>query len=94
MEKKKMNKTALKYGSISMGVTAVVIALVIVFNLVIAELPAKWTKIDTSKTGVLTFTDETKQYLGNVNEKVELFLVAKTGSEDPMICQLLQATSS
>lgn len=89
MEKKKMNKTALKYGSISIGLTAVVIALVIVFNLVIAELPAKWTKIDTSTNGLVSFTEETKQYLEGVNDKVEIFLIAQTGYEDQMICQLL-----
>lgn len=89
MEKKKMNKTALKYGSISIGITAVVIALVIVFNLVIAELPAKWVKIDTSTNGLVSFTEETKQYLGGVNDKVEIFLIAQTGYEDQMICQLL-----
>lgn len=89
MEKKKINKTALKYGSLSMGVTAVVIALVIVFNLVIAELPSKWVKIDTSTNGLVSFTDATKQYLSGVNEKVEIFVVAQTGYEDQMIGQLL-----
>ncbi len=89
MEKKKMNKTALKYGSLSIGVTAVVIALVIVFNLVIAELPAKWVKIDTSENAVVSFTEDTKNYLAGVTDKVEIYLIAQTGYEDVRIMQLL-----
>jgi ABC-2 type transport system permease protein len=84
-----MTKTALKYGSISIGLTAVVIALVIVFNLVTAELPAKWVKIDTSTNGLVSFTDNTKEYLKGVNDEIEIFLVVRTGYEDQMICQLL-----
>ena len=94
MEKKNTNKKALKFGSISIALTAVVIAIVVVFNLLIAELPSKWVKIDTSKNGLVSFSEATKNYLEGVNDEVEIYLVAETGKEDGMIKQLLEYYAS
>ncbi len=89
MEKKKMNKKALKLGSLSIAVTVIVIAIVIAFNMVVAELPSEWTKIDTTANGLVSFSDATKEYLSKIDDKVEIYLIAEEGSEDALVTQLL-----
>lgn len=45
-----LNKKYLKIGSFSITMTAVVVAVVIVLNLFIAEVPSTYTKFDLSST--------------------------------------------
>ena len=47
--KNDFNKKTIKNGSYSMVITAIVIVAVIVLNLIVGELPTKYTQIDASE---------------------------------------------
>lgn len=85
-----LNKKYLKIGSFSLTMTAVVIAVVIVANLFIAELPATWTKYDLSSASLYSVGTETETILASVDEDVTFTLLAQRGNEDQTILELLE----
>ncbi len=88
-ENKKINKKYLKLGSFSIIMTAVVIAVVIVINLFIAELPSTLTKLDMSGKQLYTIGAETEAVIDAVDEDVTFYIVAQRGTEDSTIQNLL-----
>ena len=51
-EKKKISKKLLKNGSYTMGISVVFIAAVVLVNLIVGELPSKYSQIDISDSGL------------------------------------------
>lgn len=84
------NKKILRHGSYSIGVTAVLIAIVVVLNLVVQELPASFREIDLSSEKLYTIGDQTKEVLENLDKDVELYFIAQDGSESTDIQRLLE----
>ena len=83
-------KRVLKLGSISLTTTAVVIAVVVVLNLLVGELPATVTKIDQSALGLYTVGEETETILAGVDTDVHFYVLAERGMEDTTILTLLE----
>ncbi len=84
-----VNKKYLKIGSFSITMTIVVIAVVIVVNLLVGELPSSVTKIDMSGEELYTIGAETRSVISSVDEDVTFYLIAQRGSEDSLIEELL-----
>ena len=55
-EKKPLNLRALKGGSYSLVLCAVVLAAVVLLNLLVGALPSTYTKLDASAVGMLTLS--------------------------------------
>ena len=89
-EKRTQNKKILRNGSYSIGITAVVIAIVVVFNLVVQELPSNLREIDLSSEKLYTIGDQTKEVLDNLDKDVEMYLIAQDGTESSDIQRLLE----
>ena len=89
-EKRQQNKKILRHGSYSIGVTAIVIAIVVVLNLVIQELPSSIREIDLSSEKLYTIGDQTKDLLDNLDKDVELYFIAQDGTESSDIQRLLE----
>lgn len=85
----KINKKTLKNGSYSVLSTIVVIAVLILVNLIVGELPEKYTQIDLSDTQLYTITDETEEYINNLEQDVTLYYIVQNGNEDSRISKLL-----
>ena len=58
-----INKKQMKKGSYSIAITAIVIAIVIAANLVMAEIPSQYTQVDVSEQKLYTISDETQKLL-------------------------------
>ncbi len=84
-----MNKKILKKGSYSMIYTAILLAVLIVINLIVAEIPEEYTKIDVSGTKINTMTDDTKEYLDTLEKEVTIYYIVQNGNEDEVIDNLL-----
>ena len=84
-----MNKKILKKGSYSMIYTAVLLAVLIVINLIVAEIPEEYTKIDVSETALNTMSDDTKEFLDTVEKEVTIYYIVQNGNEDELIDNLL-----
>lgn len=88
--KNDFNKKTIRNGSYSMVITAVVIVAVIVLNLIVGELPTKYTQIDASQEKIYTIGEETEKVVKNLDKDVTLYLIAQSGSEDDVIQKMLQ----
>lgn len=80
-EQRKRNKKLLKHGTYSMAVTAVVIAIVVVLNLVVQEIPSKYREIDLSSQKLYTIGEQTEKILKNLKKDVTLYYIAQDGTE-------------
>ena len=83
-------KRVLKLGSIILTTMAVVVAVVLVLNLFVSELPATVTKFYGSALGLYTVGEETETILSGVDTDVHLYLLAERGMEDTTILTLLE----
>lgn len=88
--RRKQNKKVLKHGSYSMAVTAVVIAITVVLNLAVQELPSKYREIDLSSQKLYTIGGQTEKLLKSLDKEVELYFIAQDGSESSDIEKLLE----
>lgn len=77
--------TGTKYGAYSAGITAVVIAIVIVFNLIIGQLPEKYRNIDVSSTNIYEITDTSKEMLENLDKDLTMKVLAVEEETDERI---------
>lgn len=88
------NKTNLKSrnvrgGSYSTVLTAIVIIIILVINVIVSVLPANYTKIDASETKLFTLSKQTTNLLKNVDDDITIYFVAQSGKEDDSIEELL-----
>ena len=90
-EKHSMLRTARgKNGLMSTGMIAIVVAIVILFNLAVGLLPAKVRQFDLSSTKIYEISDTTKEYLANLKEKIHLVVVAEPDKIDSRISRFLE----
>lgn len=70
---KRFNRRKFKYGSIATAITVVVIAAVVLVNVVVELMSDRVNmSIDLTENGVFEISQETKDYLSTVNEKVNI----------------------
>ncbi|MGI6095928.1 MAG: GldG family protein [Lachnospiraceae bacterium] len=93
-ENRKKQQKSIRNGSYSMGITAVVIAIVVVLNLVVQEIPVQYRKFDLSETNLYSIGDQTKNTLENLDQDVTLYLIVEEGSESADIQNLLERYES
>nr|WP_303043174.1 Gldg family protein [Enterocloster bolteae] len=74
-----------KKGSYMALFTLVVIAAVIVLNLIVGKLPAKYLKHDLSSNQILTLGDTTRDILAQLDRDVTIHIVADPNSVDERI---------
>lgn len=84
------HKKNLKHGSYSFLVTAIVIALTIVVNLMMGQLPAEATQLDASTQKLYSIGDETRDLVGSLEKDVELYYIVTSGNENNLISKMLE----
>lgn len=90
IHKNKGNKKMLKHGSYSIAMTALVIAIVVILNLVIQELPSKYREFDLSTQKLYTIGEQTEKILKNLKKDVNLYYISQDGTESNDIEKLLE----
>ena len=75
----------LKKGSYMALFTIVVIAAIIIANLIIGKIPAKYRKWDLSTNQILTLGDTTKDILSKLDKDVTIHIIASPDSVDERI---------
>ena len=88
--KKKINMKALRNGSYSVLVSVVVIALVVLMNMIVGQIPTKYTQFDISTGKLYTIGNDTKNVLKNLKQDITIYYVVQSGSEDSNIEKLLE----
>lgn len=85
-----ISKKHIKNGSYSMIMTVVFVAAVIVINMIVGEIPSKYTQIDMSESGLYSIGDETKKALKELDKDVTIYQIAQSGYEDENISAILK----
>lgn len=88
------NQSALHGGVYSLTITAVVIALVIVLNLMAEALPKNITQYDISASKLYSVTSNTKMVLNNLKDDVTIYWIVQAGEEDSILSNLLNKYDS
>lgn len=83
--KKLWKTTGTKHGSYSVGLTALVIAIVVAANLILGQLPEKYRNIDVSSTRIYEISDTSRELLKNLKYKVKFTVLAEKESTDDRI---------
>lgn len=85
-----VSSKTLSLGAYSTGMIAVAVAIVAVINLVLGELPVSWTSIDVTSQKLYSLTDQTKEYVKNVQEDVTIYAIVAEENKDTTVGQTLQ----
>ena len=88
------NRNALRGGSYSLTISAVVLAILIVVNLFASALPAAVTKYDISASKLYSITSNTKVVVNALEQDVTIYWVVQSGQEDEVIENLLSKYDS
>ena len=85
----KRNQLAMKGGSYSLIMTAVVLAILIVANIFVSAMPTTLTKYDISSSKLYSITSNTKVVVNNLQQNVTIYWVVQADEEDEIIENLL-----
>ena len=88
-----MKNKSLKIGAYSTVICVVVIAIAIVVNMLVGAIPTKFTKFDTTGSGIYELSEDTKNIVSGINEDITLYLVCESGKENATINEFLSRYS-
>ena len=86
--------TALQGGAYALMITAVVLALAVVVNILVSVLPVNLTKFDMSASQLYSVTSNTKVVLNGLTEDVTIYWIVQADEEDAVIETLLSKYES
>ena len=69
--------------------TVILIAVIVVINLIVGEIPTKYTQIDVSTQKLYTISDKTKEFLDELDQDVTIYHIVQNGNEDDVVEKLL-----
>lgn len=87
-------RIAMRGGVYSLLVTAVVLALLIVLNVMVNALPTTLTKYDISSSRLYSVTSNTKVVVNNLEQNVTIYWIVQADAEDDVIENLLHQYES
>lgn len=88
------NRTAFQGGTYALSITAVVLAILIVLNILVSSLPSSLTKFDISAAKLYSITSNTKVVVNALEEDVTIYWIVQSGEEDDVIETLLSKYDS
>ena len=93
-EKKKwtegLKTRSFRVGGYSIAMTAVVLAIVVVANLLASALPATWTKFDTTSFQLYSISEQTEKIVKGLDRQVEIYWIVQSGKEDQTLQTFLE----
>lgn len=93
-EKKEWNRIASRGGSYSLTLTALVLAILVVINVLVSALPSSWTNYDISSAKLYSITSNTKVVVNALEKDVTIYWITQSGEEDAVIENLLSKYES
>ena len=86
--------TGTRRGSYSVGLTVLVVAVVIVFNLIVGQIPEAFRNIDVSSTKIYEISDTTRDLLDSMDRDVDMKVLAVKDETDERITTFLSKYES
>jgi len=88
------NRLALRGGSYSLVMTAIVLAILIMVNIFVSSLPPAMTKYDISASKLYSITSNTKAVVNALKDDVTIYWIVQADKEDEVIENLLSKYES
>ena len=85
-----MSVKNLSFSAYSTGMIAVAVALVVVVNIIMGEMPSGWTAIDMTSQKLYSLTDQTVNYVKNMQDDVTIYVLVNQDNQDTTLGQTLQ----
>ena len=79
-----------KQGTIAAVAIALVLVIVLLFNLIIRQLPSNIMEIDISDKKIYTISDVSKDFLEGIDQDINVIMLSQEGAEDPRIVKFLE----
>ena len=86
--------TGTKQGTYSVGITAIVLAIIVVANLIVGQLPEKYRNIDVSSTNIYEISETSRKLLKELDQDVTLTVLAVKENADERIKTFLSKYAS
>lgn len=83
------SRNAMHAGSYSLAVSIIVLAILVVLNVLVDELPSSMTKFDISSSRLYSITSNTKAVVNNLDQDVTIYWIVQADQEDSVIENLL-----
>lgn len=83
--KRMFHTSGTKHGSYSVGMTVLVVAVIIVLNLVVGQIPEAYKNIDVSSTKIYDISDTSKDLLKGLDNKIDMKVLAVKDETDDRI---------
>ena len=80
----------LKFGAYSVGMIITAIISAVFFNLMVTELPEKYTSFDVTSNKLYSISDTTKEFLEILKEDVKIYVLIDEESKDTVLDNTLQ----
>lgn len=90
MNKKPLFDRRGKSGIYSVVLSLILLAVLIVVNLIVGSLPAKYTMIDTTATGQYEISGTSESFLSGIGSKVTVYYIVPDGYEDSTLESFLE----
>lgn len=92
--KKMFSTNNFRHGSYSVGLSVVVIAIVIVVNMLLSQLPVSIKNIDMSSTKIYTTGDVTQEMVDSLTNDVKIHIIAQETGVDTRITNFIEHYAS
>ena len=92
--KRQENRIAFQGGAYSLAITAVVLAILVVINVLAASLPSSLMKYDISSSKLYSITSNTKVVVNALDQDVNIYWIVQSGKEDSVLDNLLSKYAS
>ncbi|QNL44002.1 Gldg family protein [Oscillibacter hominis] len=89
MKLQKTESRASRRGAFSAGAAALAVAVVIAFNLLVAQIPTRYTQLDISPNNIYHITDTSVDYMAALSEDVSIHVLANKDAMDQRIVRFL-----
>lgn len=83
--KNSFHTSGTKHGSYSVGLTVLVIAVIVVFNLIVGQIPEAYRNLDVSSTKIYDISDTTTELLDSLESDVDMTVLAVRDETDERI---------
>lgn len=85
-----MTRSKLSAGVFSTGFIAVGVAVTVIINLIVSELPSSITSIDMTSSKLYSLTQDTKEYLKTLDKDIAIYVIASEESVDSTVSETLK----
>ncbi len=87
--KNRFRTAGTRHGAYSVGMTVLVIAVAVVFNLIVGQIPEAYRNLDVSSTKIYEISDTTTELLDGLDKDVEMKVLAVKDETDDRIVTFL-----